>query len=161
MTDQSHTRFSVALNVNGVKRKTEVRSADILLDVLRNNFGLTGAKPGCLNGDCGSCTVLVNGWPIKSCMMLAVAASNTNIVTVEGLKGSATQRAFIEKNAFQCGYCTPGFIMNIEGLSAIHPDADDSIIEEWLQSNICRCTSYEEIKAAVYKVLGKKPEAGR
>jgi carbon-monoxide dehydrogenase small subunit len=79
-----------------------------------------------------------------------------SIVTIEGIKGSAVQRAFIENNAFQCGYCTPGFIMNIEGLAKIHPYANDETIEEWLQSNICRCTCYEEIKAAANSVLRQR-----
>jgi aerobic carbon-monoxide dehydrogenase small subunit len=141
------------LNINNEIRGVIVRPADTLLRVLRDQLGLTGAKPGCENGDCGTCTVLVDGWPIKSCIMLAVEAEGHKITTIEGLKDAPIQRAFIEKWAFQCGYCTPGFIMNCHGLVNIHPDADDEIIEEWLQSNICRCTSYEEIREAVKVVL--------
>lgn len=120
---------------------------------LRGQLGLTGAKPGCENGDCGTCTVLVDGWPVKSCLMLAVEAIGHKITTIEGLKDTPIQKAFIEKWAFQCGYCTPGFIMNCYALSRIHPDASDEIIQEWLQSNLCRCTGYEEIKEAVKSVL--------
>ncbi|MBM7644215.1 carbon-monoxide dehydrogenase small subunit [Scopulibacillus daqui] len=151
-----YNRIPVTLKVNRQTKNADIRTADTLLDVLRENFGLTGSKPGCLNGDCGSCTVLIDGCPMKSCIMLGLEAAGREIVTVEGLRGSPVQRAFIENNAFQCGYCTPGFIMNIEGLIRKHPDADDAVIEEWLQSNICRCTSYQEIKAAVYAVLGKE-----
>jgi carbon-monoxide dehydrogenase small subunit len=158
-----HSRCSIKLMVNGEVRKAEFRVAETLLDVLRGPLGLTGSKPGCLNGDCGTCTVLVDGWPMKSCIMLGVETIGMSIVTIEGIKGSAVQRAFIENNAFQCGYCTPGFIMNIEGLAKIHPNANDEIIEEWLQSNICRCTCYEEIKAAANSVLRRRqaePEPG-
>lgn len=143
----------IELNINGIVRKTLVRPADTLLYALRERLGLTGAKPGCENGDCGACTVLVDGWPIKSCLMLAVEAVGHEITTIEGLDKTPIQNAFIEKFAFQCGYCTPGFIMNCQGLINIHPDASDEIIHEWLQSNICRCTSYQEITEAIKSVL--------
>ncbi|MBC2581630.1 (2Fe-2S)-binding protein [Clostridium sp. DJ247] len=143
------------LDVNGEKRIVIIRPADTLLRVLREHLGLTGGKPSCENGDCGACTVLVDGLPMKSCIMLAVEAVGHKILTIEGLKDTPIQRAFIEKWAFQCGYCTSGFIMNCHGLIINHPDADDEIIEEWLQSNICRCTSYVEIREAVKSVLKK------
>ncbi|MFC7392164.1 (2Fe-2S)-binding protein [Scopulibacillus cellulosilyticus] len=158
MSKVSYESFTVKLNVNGQIKKADIRAADTLLDVLRGKYGLTGTKPGCLNGDCGSCTVLIDGCPMKSCIMLGLEAAGKEVVTIEGLMGSPVQRAFIENNAFQCGYCTPGFIMNIEGLIKKHPDAEDPVIEEWLQSNICRCTSYQEIKAAVYDVMGKNKQ---
>lgn len=139
----------IELKVNGETRKVTVRPADTLLFALRERLGLTGAKPGCENGDCGACTVLVDGWPIKSCLMLAVEAIGHEVVTIEGLDNTPIQREFVEKFAFQCGYCTPGFIMNCQGLINIHPDAGDDVINEWLQSNICRCTSYQEITEAV------------
>ncbi|BCJ86322.1 (2Fe-2S)-binding protein [Effusibacillus dendaii] len=154
-------KLSVEMDVNGEKRNVVARSADTLLYVLREQLGLTGAKPGCLNGDCGACTVLVDGWPLKSCIMLAVEAPGHRITTVEGLKNTSIQQAFVEKNAFQCGYCTPGFIMNCFGLVTLHPDADDAVIEEWLQSNICRCTGYEEIKEAVKWVLSQASYSGK
>jgi carbon-monoxide dehydrogenase small subunit len=154
-------RFSVVLdlNVNGEQRTAAVRQSDLLLDVLRESFGLTGAKPGCRNGDCGTCTVLVDGWPMKSCLMLAVEVTEKKVMTVEGLKDTAVQRAFVEKFAFQCGYCTSGFIMNVYALTQIHPHADEDTVKDWLQSNICRCTGYEEIREAVASVLNRVSSA--
>lgn len=143
----------IELKVNGETRKALVRPADTLLFALRERLGLTGAKPGCENGDCGACTVLVDGWPVKSCLMLAVEGIGHDIITIEGLNNTPIQKAFVEKFAFQCGYCTPGFIMNCQGLINIHPDASDEVIREWLESNICRCTSYQEITEAIKSVL--------
>ncbi|MGG5254365.1 (2Fe-2S)-binding protein [Neobacillus sp. SM06] len=150
---KTHT---IALNVNGELRMVTVRSADTLLFVLRGPLGLTGAKPGCLNGDCGACTVTIDGRPMKSCLMLAIEAVGKKITTIEGLEAAPIQEAFIENFAFQCGYCTPGFIMNCHSLIENYPDADDQLIREWLQSNICRCTGYAEIEQAVKSVLRRK-----
>jgi carbon-monoxide dehydrogenase small subunit len=141
------------LNINDEIRRVTVGSGETLLNILRGRLGLTGAKPGCLNGDCGACTVNIDGWPMKSCLMLAVEAGGKKITTIEGLKNTAIQREFVEQFAFQCGYCTPGFIMNCHSLIRQHPNADDEIIREWLESNICRCTGYKEIEAAVKSVL--------
>lgn len=143
----------IELDINGEKRNLIVRPADTLLRVLREQLGLTGAKAGCENGDCGTCTVLLDGLPVKSCIMLAIEAVGHKVTTIEGLKEDPIQKAFIDKWGFQCGYCTPGFIMNCYGLVTNHPNADDETIEEWLQSNICRCTGYEEIREAVKSVL--------
>lgn len=143
----------IELDINGEKRNLIIRPADTLLRVLREQLGLTGAKAGCENGDCGTCTILLDGLPVKSCIMLAVEAVGHKVTTIEGLKAEPIQKAFIDKWSFQCGYCTSGFIMNCYGLVTNHPDADDETIEEWLQSNICRCTGYEEIREAVKSVL--------
>lgn len=145
--------YSIQFQVNSEWRKVRVRAADTLLDALREGLGLTGSKSGCDNGDCGTCTILVNGLPIKSCIMLAVEADGQQITTIEGLANSPVLQAFAEKQAFQCGYCTPGFIVNCHGLLNIHPDANDETIRIWLESNICRCTSYEEIREAVKGVF--------
>ncbi len=145
----------IDLQVNGETRTVVARPADTLLYVLREQLGLTGAKPGCKNGDCGACTVLMDGWPIKSCLTLAVEAIGHQVTTIEGLKDTPIQKAFLDKWAFQCGYCTSGFIMVCQSLAQIHPNAGDEIIEEWLQSNLCRCTSYEEIQAAVKLVISR------
>ncbi|HWQ51540.1 MAG TPA: (2Fe-2S)-binding protein [Terriglobales bacterium] len=147
----------VTLQVNGEKREVAVRPADLLLDVLREQLGLTGAKPGCKNGDCGACTVVVDGWPAKSCLMLAVEAEGHEILTVEGLGGSSpVQRAFVDAEAFQCGYCTSGFLMVCYALKNRFPEMpEEYVVEEWLQSNLCRCTSYAEVRAAVKKLYGE------
>lgn len=146
----------VELFVNGETVSVVVEPSHTLLQVLREQLFLTGAKPGCENGDCGTCTVLVDGWPIKSCLMLAVEAVGKQIITVEGLHNAPIQKAFVEKWGFQCGYCTSGFLMVCHALADIHPEADDLVIEHWLQSNLCRCTGYSEIKDAVKAILAKE-----
>lgn len=145
----------IEIDVNGEKRSVTVRPADTLLYALREQLGLTGAKNGCENGDCDACTVLLDGWPVKACLMLAVEAIGHQVTTVEGLNNAPIQNAFVEKFAIQCGYCTPGMIMNCHALVNIHPDATGDIIAEWLEANICRCTSYHEIEEAVRSVLRK------
>ncbi|WMJ84744.1 (2Fe-2S)-binding protein [Oscillospiraceae bacterium LTW-04] len=141
----------VSLNVNGETHELAVRPSDILLDVLREQLGLTGAKPGCKNGDCGACTIIMDGLPMKSCLILAVEAQGHDVLTVEGLGGtSMVQQSFVNQNAVQCGYCTSGFLMVCHALKMNHPIfPGEYIIEEWLQSNLCRCTSYQEIRKAV------------
>jgi aerobic-type carbon monoxide dehydrogenase small subunit (CoxS/CutS family) len=146
-------RQTIRLRVNGEEREASALPSDVLLDVLRDQLGLTGAKPGCRNGDCGACTVMVDGWPVKSCLMLALEAVGHEIVTVEGIVNTPVTQAFIDVQAFQCGYCTPGFLMALSALSLQHPDADEGTMEAWLQSNICRCTSYSEIRDAASRVL--------
>lgn len=143
----------IELKINGEMKAAAARPADTLLHVLREQLGLTGAKLGCGNGDCGTCTVLVDDLPVKACQMLAVEAVGHKVTTIEGLVSTPIQTAFINRFAYQCGYCTPGFIMNCHALVKHHPDADENTIEEWLESNICRCTGYEEIKEAVKTVL--------
>lgn len=145
----------IELNINQGKTCVMARPADTLLYVLRQQLGLTGAKDGCENGDCDACTVLLDGWPVKSCLMLAVEAIGHEITTVEGLNDVPIQKAFVEKFASQCGYCTPGMIMNSHALISHHPDADDNTIKEWMESNLCRCTSYQEIEEAIKSVLAQ------
>ncbi|WP_078430547.1 (2Fe-2S)-binding protein [Alkalihalobacterium alkalinitrilicum] len=142
-------KTEITLQINGEDRFVYVRNADTLLYVLRENLGLTGAKPGCLNGDCGACTIDVDGDAMKSCLMLAVEAVGKKVITVEGLKNAPIQTEFIEKFAFQCGYCTPGFIMNCNSLIQKYPKAGVSVIKDHLESNICRCTGYQEIEQAI------------
>ncbi|KRF13651.1 (2Fe-2S)-binding protein [Paenibacillus sp. Soil787] len=137
--------YPVIFQINGERKTIQARGADTLLYVLREGLGLTGNKSGCDNGDCGACTILVNDLPMKACLILAVEAEGQHITTIEGLKDSPVQQAFVQKQAFQCGYCTPGFIMNCHGLAKLHPDANEEMVQLWLESNICRCTSYLEI----------------
>lgn len=146
-------RCIINLDINDESLSVMVKPSDTLLHVLREQLSLTGAKSGCENGDCGACTILVDGWPIKSCLMLAVEAIGHKIKTVEGLNHAPIQKAFVENWGFQCGYCTSGFLMVCHALSQIHPEADDLVIEQWLQSNLCRCTGYSEIKDAVKSIL--------
>ncbi|WP_313800278.1 2Fe-2S iron-sulfur cluster-binding protein [Cytobacillus sp.] len=140
------------LLVNGEEKTVTFRYADILLDVLRYQLGLTGAKPGCLNGDCGACTVNINGVAQKSCLTLAVEAIDKEILTIEGMN-APIQGAFVDHFAFQCGYCTPGFIMNCHSLLNQRENPSDQEITKWLESNICRCTGYMEIENAVKSIL--------
>ncbi|HCQ91005.1 MAG TPA: (2Fe-2S)-binding protein [Clostridium sp.] len=146
----------LTLNINGEDRQVIAKPSDILLHTLRQELGLTSVKPGCENGDCGTCTVLVDNWLIKACLMLTVEAVGKSILTVEGLKDAPIQKAFVENWGFQCGYCTSGFLMVCHSLSKIHPNADDTVIEQWLESNLCRCTGYEEIESAIKSILNGK-----
>ena len=156
ITTNGTSRALIDLHVNGETHEAVVRSADTLLHTLREQLGLTGVKRACGDGDCGACTVLVNGEPTHSCLSLAIETVNQPITTIEGLKDSPVQKAFVDMWAIQCGFCTPGFILNCHALMTNHPDADDDTIEEWLQSNICRCTGYAEIKDAIKSVLANE-----
>jgi xanthine dehydrogenase YagT iron-sulfur-binding subunit len=164
-------RLGVTLTVNGVERSLEIDTRTSLLDLLREHLGLTGAKKGCDHGQCGACTVLINGRRANSCLVLAVtvARPGVEIVTVEGLAVGeelhALQRAFIERDAFQCGYCTPGQLCSAVGMlgeaqagwaSAVGFPASDGEIElgpeeirERMSGNLCRCGAYVNIVAAI------------
>ncbi len=156
----------VTLNINGQSRRLLVEPRWSLLYVLRERLGLTGTKLGCERGECGVCTVLVDDKPAYSCMMLAVESEGKTIVTLEGLmKGEelgTTQRAFIEEDAFQCGYCTPGQIMAVEGLVRANPNPTIDEIRTGVSGTLCRCGAYAHIFKAAHRAAEmKKAEGGR
>lgn len=142
--------------VNEEQHEIAVEPWWTLLDVLRNQLDLTGAKKGCDRGDCGGCTVLLDGKPIVSCTMLAVQANGHSIVTVEGLlahgKAHPIQQAFVEHGAVQCGFCTPGMVMSAVALMNENPHPTEADVREAIQGNLCRCTGYKKIVEAVLAV---------
>lgn len=143
----------VNLFINGFRRHLSVEPRWSLLYVLRENFGLTGTKVGCERGECGACTVLIDGMPRYACMTLAVEAEGAQITTLEGLmdgeKLGPVQQAFLEDDALQCGYCTPGQIMSAEGLLRRNPAPDQDEIRVEMSGNLCRCGAYDHIFKAV------------
>lgn len=146
----------ISIEINDERREVVVRPADTLLRVLREGLGLVGTKMGCENGDCGTCTVLLDGEPVKSCILLAVEADGAAVTTIEGLKGTPLQQAFMEESGFQCGFCTPGFLLNAHALLAHNPNPSDEEIRGWLAGNLCRCTGYEGIERSVKAAAGRR-----
>ena len=142
----------VSLHVNGVRHEIEVEPRRTLADAIRDNCGLTGTHLGCEHGVCGACTVLVDGWPVRSCLMFAVQAEGAAIRTVEGLANGdelhPLQRAFWQHHGLQCGFCTPGFLMLGLGVLEANPAIDDEGLRDALSSNLCRCTGYQNIVKA-------------
>jgi aerobic carbon-monoxide dehydrogenase small subunit len=149
----------VTLSVNGRDYPLRLEPRRTLLDAIREECGLTGTHMGCEHGVCGACTVLLDGQPVRACLMFAVQAEGTAIRTIEGLAaGDAldpVQRAFIAHHGVQCGFCTPGFLMLATGVLARHPDISDDELREVLSSNLCRCTGYQNIVAAVRAALAE------
>jgi aerobic carbon-monoxide dehydrogenase small subunit len=144
------------LNVNGVERPSPVSVRRLLSDYLRHDLGLTGTHVGCEHGVCGCCTVLLDGRPVRSCLMLAVQADGHQVTTIEGLAAPGqplhpVQQAFQECHGLQCGFCTPGFVMAITGLLADNPSPSAEEIEEGIAGNLCRCTGYASIRRAVQR----------
>ena len=146
----------VTLDVNGHERELRIEPRVSLLDALREHLGLSGSKKGCDQGTCGACTVWVDGRRVLACLTLAVTCEGRQITTIEGLSAAGElhpmQAAFIDNDAFQCGYCTPGQIMSAVALLAEGHTADDREIAEWMSGNICRCAAYPNIRAAVRQV---------
>jgi xanthine dehydrogenase YagT iron-sulfur-binding subunit len=147
----------VKLLINGRRHRLLVEPRWSLLFVLRERLGLTGTKVGCERGECGACTVLINGQPRYACMTLAVEAEGREITTIEGLmKGEElgpVQQAFLEHDAFQCGYCTPGQIMAVEGLLRSNPNPSIEEIRRGVSGNLCRCAAYEHIFGAAQRAI--------
>ena len=150
-------KAAFTLNVNGLEHAIEVEPRRTLADTLRENCGQTGTHIGCEHGVCGACTVLIDGEPVRSCLMFAVQAAGRRIRTVEGLASQSPagetlhplQSAFIEHHGLQCGYCTPGFLMLAAGTLERNPDIGEEELLEVLSSNLCRCTGYKNIVKAV------------
>ncbi len=154
----------IVLNVNGRQHSLRVEPRWTLLHVLREHLGLTGTKPGCERGECGACTVLIDGVARYSCLMLAVEVGGAQVTTIEGLmRGEElgpVQQAFLEEDAFQCGYCTPGQIMNVEALLRRIPDPSIDQIRDGVSGNLCRCGTYAHIFRAVQRAAQLR-KAGR
>jgi xanthine dehydrogenase YagT iron-sulfur-binding subunit len=150
----------VALEINGRTHQLLVEPRWTLLFVLRERLGISGTKAGCERGECGSCTVLMDGAPRYACMTLALEAEGAEITTVEGLLDGeelgAVQKAFVEEDAFQCGYCTPGQVMAAEGLLRINPSPSPHDIRYGMSGNLCRCGAYPHIENAVASAADKK-----
>jgi aerobic-type carbon monoxide dehydrogenase small subunit (CoxS/CutS family) len=153
--------ITVSVTLNGQPRQFAISPGDVLADVLREACGLTGCKVGCDQGVCGACTVLANGKPIAACATFMFAIDGQAITTIEGLASDdgphPVQQAFLACGAFQCGFCTPGMILSAVALLAEHPDPDDSTIRAWLGGNLCRCTGYNPIVAAVRAAARRLP----
>jgi len=147
-------RIELAFVVNGDPVEVDVKPADRLIDVLRDRLGLLGTKEGCGNGECGACTVLVDGRPVNACLCPAPEVSGREVTTVEGLVGpggelSPVQRAFVEHGGVQCGFCTPGMVMSTTALLRTEPRPGDRAIRDALAGNLCRCTGYIQIVESV------------
>jgi xanthine dehydrogenase YagT iron-sulfur-binding subunit len=147
---------TLTLSVNGLAHELQAEPRVSLLDALREHLALTGTKKGCDQGTCGACTVWVDGRRVLACLTLAVACEGREVTTIEGLATGdelhPMQAAFIARDAFQCGYCTPGQIMSAVALLAEGHAADDAEIAEWMSGNICRCAAYPNIRAAIREV---------
>lgn len=153
----------ISFQLNGKKTEALIDTTQTLLWVLRNHFGLTGTKYGCGLGFCGSCTILIDGEPVRSCTIVVSDVAGKNVVTIEGLakdgKLHPVQKAFVEHDALQCGYCTPGMIMNATGLLIKNPSPSTQEIKDGMENNLCRCGAHVRIIEAVH-TAAKEMEGG-
>ena len=157
-------RRAVSMSINGRQREVAIKPNQTLIEVLRDELGMRGTVEGCGVGVCGSCTVLLDGRPVSSCLVLATNAEQRDVTTIEGLAVDGhpdrVQQAFLDNQAFQCGYCTPGMIMAVEGLLREDPAPDDGQIRDYLSGNLCRCGTYSAVIAAVRSLTqGADPRA--
>jgi carbon-monoxide dehydrogenase small subunit len=152
-------KLMITATINGDPQQFLCDPSASLLDVLRDELGLTGSKEGCGSGDCGACTVVLDGQMVCSCLVFAAEAEGRKIATIEGVaEGSElhpVQRKFLEKAALQCGFCTPGFIMASKALLDHNPDPSESEVRYWLAGNLCRCTGYDKIVRAVLEAAAE------
>ncbi|MCC6387555.1 MAG: (2Fe-2S)-binding protein [Dehalococcoidia bacterium] len=148
-------RTYVATTINGMPTEFLCEPRQSVLEVLRDELGLTGAKEGCNNGNCGACAVLLNGQVVNSCCVLGVELEGADVTTIEGIADGENlhplQQAFLEEAALQCGICTPGFIVSAKALLDSNPHPDEHTVRFWLAGNLCRCTGYDKIVRAVLK----------
>jgi carbon-monoxide dehydrogenase small subunit len=146
-------RHTIRLRVNGTEIEAAVRPNSTLLEVLRDDLGMTGTKHGCGEGDCGACTVLLDGVAVSSCLVLAMQADGHDVLTVEGLAENGrlhpVQQAFVEAGGVQCGFCTPGMLLTAKSLLDSNPEPDEREIREAIAGNLCRCTGYQKIVEAI------------
>jgi len=154
------SKQEVRVQINGHEYQGNVEPRKLLVDFIRDDLGLTGTHVGCEHGVCGACTVLFNNQTVRSCLMFAVQANGAELKTVEGLAPSAAelhplQEAFWELHGLQCGFCTPGILLTAEALLKELPDPSDHEIREWISGNLCRCTGYQNIVAAI-QAAGKR-----
>ena len=153
-------RREVRFRLNGEAVSAQVAPHETLVEVLRDGFGLYGARESCGQGLCGCCTVLVNGAAVSGCLYLATLAEEAEVKTIEGnAELDAVQQAFIERSAFQCGFCTPGFVLMTRQLLDEHPDPSEDEIKHYLSGNLCRCAAYPEIIEAVKLAATKRRKA--
>ena len=156
--------MKISLNVNGQSREVDLPPLVRLLDALRGPIGLTGTKEGCGEGECGSCTVLLDGQPVNACLVSIGQCEGRSITTVEGLPDTAQQgplaRCFVEFGGAQCGICTPGILVSAEALLTRRPDPTDDEIREAIAGNLCRCTGYQRIVDSVREAAKRRRESG-
>jgi len=157
-------RVPIRITVNGESHSLEMQPNRVLLDVLREDLGLTGTKKGCGVGKCGACTVLLNGRPVHSCLLLAVQADGAEITTIEGVAEHGVphplQEAFVQYGAIQCGFCTPGMINTAKALLEENPHASEQEIKQAIAGNLCRCTGYNQIVSAIQSCTTPQQQAG-
>jgi len=153
----------INVKVNGVDRKVEIKDNELLLDVIRDKFGVKSVKAGCWRGECGLCTVLLDEKPVKSCLVLAVEADGRDVKTAEGLAPegqlSRIQRLFVEKGAMQCGFCTPSFVLTAHYLLSVNPNPTETDVREYLSGHICRCGTYKQMIEAVIECAKQQNQA--
>ncbi len=158
--------FDLALTVNGARYERAVETRTLLSDFLRHDLGLTGTKEGCAVGECGACSVLLDGRLVNSCLTLAAQAAGRNVITIEGIRAADggpndLQQSFIDHGAVQCGYCTPGMVLAGEALLTANPNPNRSEIRTAIAGNLCRCTGYQQIVDAVEATAAKRRGTSR
>jgi len=154
---------SISIKINGVDRKLEIKDNELLLDVIRDRAGVKSVKAGCWRGECGLCTVLLDGKPVKSCFVLAIEAEGREVTTAEGLAPegqlSPIQKHFVEKAALQCGFCTPSFVLTAHYLLSVNPNPAENEIREYLSGHICRCGTYKQMIEAILECAKEQNQA--